>query len=166
MSETAQISDLQTQINTLNASHTEYANYVQNYKQIIATAITNQGVETTEDSSAEVMAENIEKILQARTSSAIATEEDIVEGKTAWVNVSLVTGKKESSSRYNIISLPYSSSINIKNYTDKWEELTTDNFFFSGCTVLGWPLANDGHATYISLSRSYNASTGVLTVSA
>ena len=46
MSESTQVTDSQTQINQLNASHTEYANYVQSCKETIASAITNQGVNT------------------------------------------------------------------------------------------------------------------------
>ena len=88
MSETTQVSDLQAQINQLNTAHTEYANYVQSCKETIATAITNQGVETTVDSTAEVMAENIGKILQnggnkvyeATTTSSL-TYNSTIEGK-------------------------------------------------------------------------------------
>ena len=91
MSESTQVSDLQTQVNQLNVSHTEYANYVQSCKETIAEAITNQGVSTSSDATAEVMAENIEKILQAKT-TATATAEQILNGQTAWVNGSKVTG--------------------------------------------------------------------------
>ena len=67
MSESTQVSNLQTQINTLNTSHEEYAKNVQAYKTKIAEAITKQGVSTSADSTAEVMAENIGKILQSKT---------------------------------------------------------------------------------------------------
>ena len=91
MTENEEVSNLQTQVNQLNASHTEYANYVQSCKETIAEAITNQGVSTSSDATAEVMAENIEKILQAKT-TATATAEQILNGQTAWVNGSKVTG--------------------------------------------------------------------------
>ena len=100
MSESTQVTDLNNQINQLNASHTEYANYVKSYKQTIATAITNQGVNTTVDATAEVMAKNIGEILQAKT-KATATAEEILNGQTAWINGSKVTGTMANNGELN-----------------------------------------------------------------
>lgn len=61
------------------------------FKKVIATAITNEGIETLESDSAETMVENIGKILQVRTNGT-ATAEDITEGKTAWVNGEKIIG--------------------------------------------------------------------------
>ena len=91
MSETTQVSDLQTQISTLNASHEEYAKNVQAYKTKIAEAITNQGVPTSADAKTEVIVDNIGKILQEKT-IATATAAQILKGQTAWVNGSKITG--------------------------------------------------------------------------
>lgn len=56
--------NLQTQIDNLNITHEEYSTNVQTYKKQIADAITNQGVTTSENDTASVMAENIAKILE------------------------------------------------------------------------------------------------------
>ena len=121
MSQSENEENLQTQINVLNASHKEYATNVQAYKKQIVDEITKQGVNTSENATAEVISENISKILQARTSNATATEEDIAKGKTAWINGELITGNantKEGMSD-NIVFLGYcglSGSSTFKRY--------------------------------------------------
>ena len=72
------------------------------FKRVIATAITEEGVNTLETDTAETMAENIGKILQERTKEATATVADIASGKTAWVNGEMIMGE---ASNYNQISI-------------------------------------------------------------
>ena len=72
------------------------------FKKKIAEAITNEGVNTSADATAEMMVANIAKILQTRTSNATATEENIDEGKTAYANGILLTGNKKENNDFTI----------------------------------------------------------------
>ena len=100
MSESTQISDLQNQINQLNASQEEYAKNIQSYKAKLATAITSQKVTTSENATIDEMVTNIGNILQARTKDATATADNITAGKTAWVNGKLITGNGADNNSY------------------------------------------------------------------
>lgn len=63
MTENEQVTNLQIQINNLQTSHTEYANYIETGKDKIATAITERGIETSKEDTFEVMASNIKSII-------------------------------------------------------------------------------------------------------
>lgn len=51
-----------SQISELNKSHTNYADYVQTCKTAIASAITDMGIETSEEASVDTMVNNIRSI--------------------------------------------------------------------------------------------------------
>ena len=120
MSETTQVTDLNNQINSLNTGHTEYMNYIESCKNKIATALTNEGVETSNQATLETMANDIGKVLQTRTKDATATAEDIANGKTAYVNGNLVTGNYTSdfSSKDDIDTYGYFSSMALLKISD------------------------------------------------
>ena len=84
-------SSLDNTINQLNANQELYAANVDAYKTKITEAITNQGVTTEVSATADVVAENIGKILGAKT-TATATAAQILVGQTAYVNGAKVTG--------------------------------------------------------------------------
>lgn len=109
MIETEQVTNLQKQLDELNDTQTEYANYIQNCKTQLAIALTNEGVVTSNDATLETMAINIGNVLQARTSNATATAENIEEGKTAYVNGNLIIGTANYSN--NITSCDYIGAI-------------------------------------------------------
>ena len=106
MSET----EYETQITQLNKSHEEYANTINEYKFKIAEAITNKGISTEITATADIVVENIEKILEVGTSDATATESDISSGKTAWVKGKLIIGSASNKSEPKVVSIPSNSS--------------------------------------------------------
>ena len=62
----------ESQIETLNQSHQSYKEYIDASKKQLATAITNKGVETTSDSTLEIMTANVNKIVTNPPASLIS----------------------------------------------------------------------------------------------
>ena len=195
MNEDTQVTDLNNQINSLNTEHTEYMNYIQTCKTKIATALTSEGVETSEQATLEKMSENISKVLQARTKDATATADNITDGKTAWVNGELIIGNgKDNTNSFesgkqsnSFTDLGTGTSFDIKTLLPNvdYTKLTKDNFIVGISSVpsvsssgmeniiagtYGYKVNTDYKVTTtasgITISKSYNSSTGVLTVTA
>ena len=154
---------------------------LENFKKIIATAITNEGVSTLETDTVETMADNIEKILQERTKNATATAEDILEGKTAWVNGNLVIGTRaknsgvlywispsNASSNDETHLTPITYSVNVSSQIPEYQEITADDFMAFYVTLFARSTQryeDAGDCVYLGKpSVSYDASTGQLTV--
>lgn len=152
-----------SQITELNKSHQDYANNVEKSKKLIATALNTEGVKTSESATLETMAENISKVVQAKTSGATAATEDIAEGKTAWVNgVEIIGTKQDNSLIY--IGNSENSTYDLTSI-DGYENFTIENFCIKNFTqtfkvIKGGPV----YATTGTVQPlSYDQTTGILT---
>lgn len=105
------VSEYDNQITELNESHTDYARQVQENKKKLAQAISNENVPTSEDATVDEMVTNIGEILEARTSDATATADNITEGKTAYVNGTLVIGNGVDNKTYQENAKSWDNSV-------------------------------------------------------
>ena len=144
--------EYESKLTELNKSHEDYALQVQTNKQKIATAISNQKVATSEEATIDEIVENIGKILQVGTSDATATSEDIIKGKTAYVNGEVITGTVDFSENesFTPVVTSYSQDGGFGDGVVTW------NF---SCTEAGTYIAILCYSETASLS-SYSCSSG------
>lgn len=105
----------------------DYISKLKEFKEKIAEAITNKGIETKETDSLETMVKNISDIETEADivglTQATATENDIKKGETAWVNGNKITGTLEDSVqtawtlKASYASTCYSSGTDTRTYT-------------------------------------------------
>ena len=138
--------EYESQLTELNKSHEEYHLQVQENKQKIATAITNQKVATSQDDTIDQIVTNIGKILQAGTADADATADNITAGKKAYVNGKLITGTgadnnsyyesgKEEGKGYNIVNLGGAGTYDLTSYENYENFAINENIFIVTNTI-------------------------------
>ena len=164
--EAKQLNTLYSQLNYVGGNtgstgdiNSEAIQRLTEFKSAIATAITNEGVNTLEADSIETMVGNIGKILQE------ATAEDIAEGKTAWVNGELITGIGNNveirTADYITSNSPLQFDFsNVENYT----QYTLSDFIYS--PKKEWSIYTSADAVQAAdLTVSYDSNTGIFKMS-
>ena len=111
----------------------------------------------------------------ASQTTSTATAADLASGKTAWVNGTKVTGTLESRTapiyvgNVSWLSGNY-TSLNISSKISNYSSLTISDFYFIPVSITvnysGWSAANVTVGNHLAqnLGKSYNASTGVLSI--
>ena len=165
MTQSENEANLQTQINTLNTSHNEYATKVQNYKKQIADVITSKGVTTLETATAEEMAENIEKIATNKYKDGYnkGYENGYQEGydeinienlNWQYVEISGTPSANSSSMSWDITSIP--------NYQKLEINKTLNPVMISTFDMNNWTTSQ---SRAWKITWTYNASIGRLSIS-
>ena len=142
-----------SQITELNKSHTEYASYIQECKSKIAEAITNQNISTSENATVDEMVTNIGEIFETRTSDATATAEDILNGKTAYNNGTLVTGTMENKGELDWAPSE-ATTYTIEPGYYSGGTLNTTNAYNAGSTLVKQPSVKTASSSYRAVTES------------
>ena len=177
--EETQLNELYAQLETEggnsggNTSSDDTVAKLAEFKLAIANAIDEAGgikPEVTAETS--TFADNIKGILKEVTKNATATEGDIADGKTAWVNGELVVGnyKKESLEKVNI-TFPVSTSwvtsktVSIASLYEDYGSININNIIPVFNSYPSIRNANAQNAFQVNYTFSYAPSNGNFTVS-
>ena len=130
--EETELNELYTQLE-INGGSSDGTTYdaiakITEFKTAIANAIEEAGGTKT-DITAEtsVFANNIKEIVKEVTKDATATEEDITEGKTAWINGEIVEGNKKEN---NVEIMGYSQEVTQSNKNEGYIVYRTNPYVF------------------------------------
>ena len=172
MSESTQVTDLNNQINALNAEHTEYMNYIQTCKAQLASAITDMGIETSDNANVDTMVSNIRNLKSVLSSDfeLISNKNSITVNAGKYIAIGTRGNKNNCASDTDAGSPSYpGASIScsdtnaiIKNYT------VLNAGYWSGqwvstITVIAYIETNKDNTT-ITINSSMNNGTGAILI--